>query len=992
MGRFRRRIRIIALLLATGLPGLGFADELRGVALVIGAADYETLNDLGNPLNDARAMDDLLSDMGFDVTRVLDRGAERMRREIDDFIADAKGADVAMVYYAGHAVEVAGQNYLVPVDADISTPALAGESLVAVAPILDALARTVPVTIALLDACRTEIFPEGFAVLLPGADVPVATSAVGLGEMRGPTPVVANVAPENLGMVIGFAASPGQPALDGPPGTNSPYAAALLKHLGAGNFSFGDLMTLVSEEVYLKTGAKQVPWVNSSLRRVLSFEAVEEAGDDEALIRDGRRKLLLSIAAMPGDVKRQVENAAAGADVPMDALYGLLDALGAEAPRDPAELDTLLRRQTETVRTMMEERQALSSTDSEIVRLSGLAQQAFDEGALAVSIGFLEQAKTRYATLSASLDVTEDLLKARRLEGGELLARTATAYMLSGDHALAAENYRLAFEEVVRWDDERALAYRISEADATYEIGVLRGDNAALRAAADLYDDALARTAPNTIDWGLLQRSIGTIHAQLGLREISDEHLIAAIDAFNAALTALPRETAPREWAITQASLGPVLAARSEREPGTASVDAAIAAYTGALEVLSPVDDPDDWSMAQQNLANSLRLLGTRSAENTYFEASIVAFRAAVAARSREDSPYDWAVSQTNLGAALMQLGMRTGDRDLFVESIATIELAIAELPRERVPDRWARAYSNIGVAQMWLGADEAGPERLQQAIASFTTALEEFTPEDSLSDWAIAMTNLGNAFTHLGKRGDRDSLARSVDIYRTVSATLPREQSPAAWADAQNNLGVVLNLLGEADNNPQWFMQSAVAIKGALTMNTRERSPLQWAQGQENLGNALTNLAASEEGPRSLLAAAAAYEAASQEYTLERSPRRWAILQRRIGHNLFDAGMREENGVGHWDAALKAYDGAMSVLTLDSEPVEWAITANSAGWAMAQRGYALGDAAGMLEGRGMIQQAWDIFRANGISEQDEYFAGRISLIDGVLAEWTPPL
>src|SRR5690606_14271105 len=133
------------------------------------------------------------------------------------------------------AVEVAGQNFLVPVDADISTPALAGESLVAIAPILDELARLVPVTIALLDACRTEIFPDGFAVLLPGTDAPVETSAVGLGEMRGPTPVLANVAPDSLGMVIGFAAAPGQPALDGPPGTNSPYAAALLKHLGAGN-------------------------------------------------------------------------------------------------------------------------------------------------------------------------------------------------------------------------------------------------------------------------------------------------------------------------------------------------------------------------------------------------------------------------------------------------------------------------------------------------------------------------------------------------------------------------------------------------------------------------------------------------------------------------------------------------------------------------------------------------------------------------------------
>ncbi|MCC6920157.1 MAG: caspase family protein, partial [Alphaproteobacteria bacterium] len=284
MRGLRRRVSILVLVVATGF-GTARADELRGVALVIGQADYETLGDLGNPLNDARAMDELLGGLGFEVSRVLDRGGDRLRRAIADFVEDAENADVALVYYAGHAVEAGGQNFLVPVDADLAT----GNSLIAVSEIVDELARIVPVTILLLDACRTEAFPDGSMVLLPGSATPVAVAPTGLVEMRGPTPMLADVPPESLGMVIGFAAAPGQAALDGPAGGNSPYAAALLKHFSAGGYAFGDLMTLVTEEVYLRTGAKQVPWTNSSLRRVLSFGTpVETISGDEALIRDGR--------------------------------------------------------------------------------------------------------------------------------------------------------------------------------------------------------------------------------------------------------------------------------------------------------------------------------------------------------------------------------------------------------------------------------------------------------------------------------------------------------------------------------------------------------------------------------------------------------------------------------------------------------------------------------------------------------------------------------
>lgn len=983
-----RTVSVAVLVLAGGLAQSTVADELRGVALVIGQADYETLSDLGNPLNDARAMDDMLSELGFDVTRVLDRGGERLRREIEDFLADAEGADVALVYYAGHAVEAGGQNYLVPIDADLSTPASAGASLVPVGELLDELAREVPVTILLLDACRTDAFPDGTEILLPGSKEPVEIAATGLGEMRGPTPLVANIDPESLGMVIGFASAPGEAALDGPAGTNSPYASALLKHLGAGGYAFGDLMTMVAEEVYLKTGARQIPWMNSSLRRVLSFEAVETSGDDEALIRDGRRKLLLSIAATPTDVRRQVETAATGAAVPMDTLYGLLEAMGTDVPVDPAALDQLLQTQTETLRKVMDERRTLTSTDPEILRLSDLAQRALDEGALPVSLAFWEQAKARYQQISASLDATEGQLKQRRLEGGALLASAARTYSLSGDYAAAAENFRLAFAEVDRWDDALALDYKRGEASATYDLGVRSGDSAVLRDAIGLYEDALGRASPATTTWAMLQREIGNSYGQLGMRDATAASIDASIAAFEASLGVFNRETDPQEWAKSQSRLAAALAMRADREPGTATITATIDAYHRALEVLSAKDDPVEWSLAQNNLGLSLKALGEREAGVTHYAAAIDAFKAALSVQSPETNPTDWSISQNNLGAVQVLLGMRETDDAQLNEAIETLRGALAVLSRVRVPLQWAQANGNLGAALLWLGTNATDNTQLEQAAAAFRAALEEVTPERALPDWVTAMTNLGNALTQLGRRGDHSSLLAGADAYRSVIAALPHDRSPLQWALAQNNLGATLNLIGEIDNDPRRFEEAHAALVLALKTNTRELVPLDWAMTQRNLGNVLTNLGLREKGTETLLAGVAAYRSALLEYTQERGPERWAELQRKVGNGLAEVGQREQTGVDRFSEALEAYSAAATVFTPETDPLEWATTANSAAWAMAEAGYRTNSLDTVREARALIQTAWDTVRAQGLAEHDDYFAERLKLIDDVLASF----
>src|SRR3569832_554041 len=143
----RKKVFALALLVTTAWSPLAFALDhtLKGVALVNGEKRYKTLHALDNPMRDARAMDDMLDKLGFTVDRVLVADADKLREEILSFIDEAKGADVALVYYSGHGVEAGGQDYLVPTDTDLSTAAKAGVGLVAVGAVLKRLGATVPV-------------------------------------------------------------------------------------------------------------------------------------------------------------------------------------------------------------------------------------------------------------------------------------------------------------------------------------------------------------------------------------------------------------------------------------------------------------------------------------------------------------------------------------------------------------------------------------------------------------------------------------------------------------------------------------------------------------------------------------------------------------------------------------------------------------------------------------------------------------------------------
>jgi hypothetical protein len=235
--------------LAQTAPEGTSASLLRGpeqrVALVIGNAHYKNAPELANPDNDAQAMAQFLNKAGFEVTSAIDLTQNDMIRVVQDFSSKvaARGPNsVAMVYYAGHGVQLAGENYLVPVDANVSTPTeLTSDSLRLVD--LMATLESIPsrMRIVLLDACRNNPFPG------------VNDAGRGLAIVDAPN-----------GSIVGYSTAPGTEALDGS-GEHSPYLQAFLNRAGEANLPIEQLFKRVRLDVAGSTGGKQIPWESSSL-------------------------------------------------------------------------------------------------------------------------------------------------------------------------------------------------------------------------------------------------------------------------------------------------------------------------------------------------------------------------------------------------------------------------------------------------------------------------------------------------------------------------------------------------------------------------------------------------------------------------------------------------------------------------------------------------------------------------------------------------------
>jgi uncharacterized caspase-like protein len=222
----------------------------KRVALVIGISRYQQVPPLGNPAHDAAAMGALFKKAGFDVVDdKRDLGIVDLRRAVREFSEKAQDADIAVVYYAGHGIEVDGLNYLVPADAKLARDFDVDDEAVSLDRVLRALDPVKHLRLVILDACRDN--PLAGAIKKS-----VATRSIGRG--------LAKVEPTTPNTLVAFATKAGAVADDGN-GENSQYTSALVKYIAEPGVDVRVAFGRVRDEVLKKTSNRQEPFVYGSL-------------------------------------------------------------------------------------------------------------------------------------------------------------------------------------------------------------------------------------------------------------------------------------------------------------------------------------------------------------------------------------------------------------------------------------------------------------------------------------------------------------------------------------------------------------------------------------------------------------------------------------------------------------------------------------------------------------------------------------------------------
>ncbi|MGJ5180467.1 caspase family protein [Bradyrhizobium oligotrophicum] len=230
----------------------GAAKADRRVAFVVGNGAYKSVAQLPNPPVDAKAMAATLRNVGFDVVEGTNLTRDKMTEKLLDFGRKAQGADIAVFYYAGHGIAIAGTNYLLPVDADLKSEMdVKLGSAINIDVTLDQTMGDAKVKLVFLDACRDNPFAAKIKSNSPTRSVSVQT---GLAEMK-----------SGEGTLIAFATGPGQTALDGDAGANSPFTRALISHIAQPGVEIQQAMTAVRAQVNEETSKGQLPWGHTNL-------------------------------------------------------------------------------------------------------------------------------------------------------------------------------------------------------------------------------------------------------------------------------------------------------------------------------------------------------------------------------------------------------------------------------------------------------------------------------------------------------------------------------------------------------------------------------------------------------------------------------------------------------------------------------------------------------------------------------------------------------
>ncbi|MDQ2066621.1 caspase family protein [Xinfangfangia sp. CPCC 101601] len=685
----------------------------RRVALVFATEDYKALRKLDNPVNDARAMESLLEDLGFEVWLEADRDLKRMRRALEDFKTDAAGADVALVFYAGHGVALQGVNYLLPTDADAASSQALAESALPLEEITQALHEIAPMAIVLLDACRDDPFAQGASGSTDGRGaVPLAGDPP---DLPPPSPGLGRIGRSD-GVLFAFAAAPGQTASDGA-GANSPFTAALMRHLGTKGVELKSALTLVQQDVYDRSRGQQLPYIESGLAELVF---IAEQGD-----LPERDQLLLAMAGVTDALRLEVEAVAAAHNMPLAPLYAAL--ISADLGRQSSEERQRLL--LEAAAAYLEFQQGLARYASSDPRVAELRTQAEEQ----LALGAVEAARalnTEAAAIDAEAGaaMAQDIAQTQK-KLAERRISEATSHVLNAKAARTELRYDLAISDLTK----------AAELFAAVEVDLpdreTRFD----------YADVLR-------DLGDLQILAGNTNAALSIYQTRRAFAEAQVAASPADFS-WSRELM---WAWN--AVGQVLQQQGH-------LPEAELAYSQAYELTAREmkANPNDTSL-MRDLGISLNTLGDLRAALNDLPGALLAYQEGLSfsqsllAMEPDNTLYnqDVSISHERIGDVLVLMGDRAGARDAFD---VTLEIAL-RLEKAHPEDPLIRR--NLSIAYERLGDTMLAEDDLDAALAAFLEAqkirddLLALDPGNATRkrDAAMMYARVGSVYHRMGDPG----------------------------------------------------------------------------------------------------------------------------------------------------------------------------------------------------------------------------------------------
>jgi uncharacterized caspase-like protein len=445
-------LSILAIFVLFGLAGSNaYAISERRVALVIGNSDYNTPSlSLTNPKNDASDVADVLKALGFEVQFQLNLGKRDMDGTLEKFARLSASADSSLFYYAGHAIQYGGKNYLVPIDATVEDEISIRYNLVSVDDVRSALDRASGVKVMILDACRNNPISDRLNRMSNGGN-----QSRGLPAVRG----LARI-DKTQGMVIAYATAADDVALDGNNTRNSPFAAAFIKEMQVPGLEIGTLFRRVARDVNESTGGRQRPetsisllsdyYLNQSDRKI--WESMRETASIDQ-IRDFLRQYPDSVSVI--DAKSR-----------LDALE--------RAQRDREDAEAAARR--EAYKKELADQAAAVQAElakledarkgAEIIAAQQEAQRRRDEATQLAALEAQRKKDQQDAADRVAEQQREDQQRLARLEEQRQNAAKALAERLEADQRMqAAEKLAALEQERAKAQEEAAKSDAIRQAE-----------------------------------------------------------------------------------------------------------------------------------------------------------------------------------------------------------------------------------------------------------------------------------------------------------------------------------------------------------------------------------------------------------------------------------------------------------------------------------------------------------------------------------------------